>query len=83
MPGSNAGTGHPITARCAKCRSALFQREDRNGYRLEATGRTRKRRGGIGARCTNRMIEIRCLDCGHVGWTKHIDAEFLLRRTIK
>ncbi len=80
MPGTNAGTGQPITARCGKCRksSSFYRDAERRGYRLEATGRTKKRRHLGGIRTTNRCIEIKCLDCGHVGWTVHIDAELLL-----
>jgi hypothetical protein len=47
--------------------------------RLEATGRT-KPRGKVGnpSRKASRLVEIRCLDCKHVGWSNHVDAERLL-----
>lgn len=79
MPGN--GTGHPDRLRCAKCkpyRLRLF--EPNRGLRLEATGRTKPRYVGGGPRTTDRRIEYRCRDCGHVGWTTHIDGEGLLRR---
>lgn len=75
MPGTNAGTGCPLTLKCAKCRlSRNWSRNFREG--LVATGRTRavSRRS---IRQTTRKVEYRCLDCGHVGWTQHIDAERL------
>lgn len=86
MPGSNAGTGYPLTLRCAKCRLGRYEWRGMHfgkyGMNLEATGRTRplRRHGHKGYRCTNREIEIRCLDCGHIGWSKHISAEALLIR---
>ena len=78
MPGTNAGTGYPLTLRCAKCKAG------RSGYRrhgthLEATGRTRPTLHQ-GYRQTDRRVEYHCLDCGHVGWSQHSDAERLLRR---
>lgn len=82
MPGTNAGTGYPLTLRCAKCKSTWRREYGAMATNLIATGRTKPRgrndKGGM--RTTTRMIEYRCLDCGHVGWTKHIDAERLIRR---
>ena len=76
MPGTNGGTGYPVSLRCSKCRkSGVFAG---SGFNLKATGRTwvaRKR----GIRQTDRKIQYRCQDCGHVGWTQHVDAERLLR----
>jgi predicted RNA-binding Zn-ribbon protein involved in translation (DUF1610 family) len=80
MPGTNAGTGQPLSLRCAKCRRWNSTGEDRSrGFDLEATGRTRPA-AHRGVRQTNRRIEYRCKGCGHVGWTQHLDAEALLRR---
>jgi hypothetical protein len=86
VPGTSGGTGYRNFARCSKCaRRGWVEANREKGYALEATGRTRPRRGRLsgGARTTNREIEVRCLDCGHVGWTKHIDAERLLTRRAK
>lgn len=78
MPGTNAGTGQPLTLRCAKCKTYSWKGAAR-GTHLNATGATKPvtRRA---ARQTNRKIQYRCRDCGHVGWTQHIDAERLLTR---
>jgi len=74
MPGTNAGTGSPITLRCSWCKKSHI---DRPGTNLIATGRFRAVRYH-GIRQTNRKIEYRCKDCGHTGWTQHIDAERLV-----
>jgi hypothetical protein len=74
MPGTNAGTGQPLTFKCAKCRITDW----RTDVDLEATGRTRPM-AHRGIRQTTRKIEYKCRICGHVGWTQHIDAERLLR----
>ncbi len=73
MPGSNAGTGWPITVRCAKCRVGSNNRTDR-GTRLVRTGRTRPYNGGnLGVRGLHTFHEYRCLACKHVGWSRHVD----------
>jgi hypothetical protein len=79
MPGTNAGTGYPLTLRCTRCKVG----RPRGGFDLKATGRTKpipphKPQGGY--RCTNRMIEYKCETCGHVGWSRHSDGERLLKR---
>jgi hypothetical protein len=80
MPGTNAGTGHPITLRCSKCRQ---QRIDRSrGYDLTATGRS-KSMPTRGVRQMLRKIEYRCRSCGHVGWTTHSDAERIFQAAIR
>lgn len=83
MAGSNAGTGHPLTLRCTRCKRYRDYKDPAQrdkGCHLEATGRTRPRERLGGARTTNRKIEYRCLDCGHVGWTIHVWAERLFER---
>lgn len=77
MPGTNAGTGQPLTLRCAKCKTYRFGPD--RGTNLEATGRTRPMPHSA-IRQTNRKIEYHCRDCGHTGWSQHIDAERLIRR---
>jgi ribosomal protein S27E len=83
-PGTNAGTGQPLTFRCAKCkvgRRWYESSEDRVGCNVEATGKTR---GKIRERHWGRMlsyyVQYRCLDCGHVGWSRHHTMEGLLKR---
>lgn len=83
MPGTNAGTGHPIRLRCYWCRKqAIYLYGRPRGFRLEATGRRKPlpENRGRGYRRADELIEIRCLDCGRKGWTKHIDAEALLKQ---
>jgi hypothetical protein len=99
--GSNNGTGHPLTFRCAKCKTQrrvvqepYINRHGQRSYRTavldnlmgtnyEPTGRTRKPRKLGGIRCASYEVEYRCLACGHVGWTKHIDAAGKYARMMK
>jgi hypothetical protein len=75
MPGTNAGTGHPLTFRCAVCKVGRDYRSDSwRGTNWEATGEVR---GDLDA--VHRAVRVsrhtkaryRCLDCGHVGWSGH------------
>jgi len=83
MPGTNGGTGYPYHLQCGRCKRSLHSVfhdavHFRRGYRLVATGRTKPlKTAHRGIRCTDRRIEYRCLDCGHVGWSKHIATETL------
>jgi len=83
MPGTNAGTGYPLTFRCAKCKVGweykLGSLARRDGTRCIATGRTKPKRTR-GYRQTDRLVEYRCLDCGHIGWSQHSQMERLLER---
>lgn len=93
MPGTNAGTGSPISFRCSACRrlasrskepvfrprrgcvGGTYWRETYHGGRRDRvalTGRTRNF-GTRGARMSATAREYRCLDCGHVGWSRHVD----------
>jgi len=82
MPGTNGGTGQPYYFVCAKCRTwrRAFMGTTR-GMNLEATGRWRPRRDGRGgSRIGSKFVEYRCKDCGHVGWSKHKEAERMLAK---
>ena len=77
MPGTNAGTGYPLTFRCAKCKvgrdyKSWSHREVSRGCHYKLTGRTRDAKG-VGYRQGQFKVEYECLDCGHIGWTQHID----------
>lgn len=73
--GSNAGSGWPITLRCAKCKIGRdWQRSESVGMRLVRTGRTRPYNGGNrGVRGLGTFHEYRCLTCKHIGWSRHVD----------
>lgn len=79
--GNNNGSGQPNNLRCAKCKRGHVRGL---GHKLRATGHTRplppslEGRGGI--RVMNQQAEYECLDCGHVGWSRHKDMQRLLRR---
>jgi hypothetical protein len=81
MPGTNAGTGVPLTLKCRGRvhRTATYRGRVCLSTDLEATGRAKARRDDRGgARISDRLVEYRCRRCGHVGWSKHMDAERLL-----
>lgn len=80
MPGTNAGTGQPLTFQCAKCRRAKTFDSSRvdSGYgrRIKLTGKRQIINDGhAGARSANYRFEYDCLDCGHRGWSRHRDLE--------
>ena len=80
MPGSNNGTGHPLTFRCAKCKTQRnWRRDSFRGTNCVATGLTKPARKG-GIRMNTRVIQYECLDCGHIGWTQHEQGERLYRQ---
>jgi hypothetical protein len=76
MPGTNAGTGRPLFFRCSRCRKLDGSRR---GQRWEPTGRVRRlaksQEGTGGRRVAYLRYEYRCLDCGHTGWSRHIEVE--------
>lgn len=78
------GTGIPITLRCSKCKKYRdWQTEHKKGTNLEATGRTKERQHCGALRMQTTAVEYRCLDCGHVGWSQHVDAMRHLKMMIK
>jgi hypothetical protein len=84
MPGTNAGTGYPLTLRCAKCKTGRDWRGfDDAGTNLVATGRYRallsSQIGHGNPRALYYRAEYRCEDCGHTGWSRHSTMQRLLR----
>jgi len=86
MPGST-GTGYPFTFRCAKCKRLRdWQRPEHEdkGCNVEATGRTRPlaaaQQGYGHRRALQYRVEYRCLDCGHIGWSRHVHMKNLLAK---
>lgn len=73
MPGTNAGTGQRLHARCWRCARG----GDRyRGYHLTYAGKARMRRksGKVGVRMDPTFeFKVKCRDCGYEGWTGHID----------
>jgi hypothetical protein len=86
MGGKNSGTGWPHDLRCSACKRSTnnWKQPSRVGFNLEATGHVRnwsaRGRVALGARGMGYQVEYRCRDCGHIGWTRHIDARRLLKR---
>lgn len=79
--GTKGGTGQPYWLKCAKCRLSLRRS---GGMNLEATGKTlplsKGQRGRGGRRVLQLRVQYRCLDCKHVGWSRHVDAGVLLEK---
>ncbi len=72
--GKGCGTGRPLFFRCWSCRG--WRRQD-SGMNVEMTGRVRfaNYRGNAVSRSSAWAFEYRCLDCGHIGSSRHTDAE--------
>ena len=78
---AGAGTGQPNNFGCAKCRlrwGGIFYRGS-GRYpgmvrRIELTGKVRKVPWGCGGpRVVFTRYQYRCLDCDHVGWSRHYE----------
>ena len=88
MPGSNAGTGWPISFHCSRCRRTVKGCATWSGrsinhcdHKQVRTGRTRPYTGGNkGIRGLMTHHEYRC-ECGHVGWSRHADVTRLPTET--
>lgn len=78
MPGSNAGTGQRLYARCSKCaRYRGARARVHYGFSLTLTGRRKPIRpthNKAGGRMDmDFAYEYRCDDFGHVGFSRHMD----------
>lgn len=78
MPGTNAGTGQPITFQCPMWRRQPYGRRTVR-HQVKLTGRKRKRSRCTRGRMTKFLREFVCLDCGHLGWSAHVDLERMER----
>ena len=88
--GRGCHAGSPLSFRCKYCRSwGRRDRYPRNGYfdRVVLTGRRRKftpgRGDALGTRSDLVSREYRCEDCGHVGWSNHVDLKRKEKRDAK
>lgn len=85
MPGTNAGTGYPIFFKCPKCvRRAGWRNEGNHGFKYEVTGKVRPltsaQQGHGNPRAVYYRVQFKCLECGHVGWSRHKDLARRLQR---
>jgi hypothetical protein len=79
MPGTNAGTGEPVTFRCQAERLESDYMRGMREHRPLRTGRSKPyRRIGQGIRTMTTAHEYRC-SCGHTGWSAHVDVVRLPR----
>ena len=75
MPGTNAGTGQPISFQCSAGRKEKTFRNDYRGWRkhdVVRTGRERKSRVSSHQRMDTVDREYVC-SCGHRGWSAHYE----------
>ena len=87
MPGTNAGTGQPYAFKCANCSRHWWRGSigtTQHGREYKATGKIRPlasgQRGGGGSRMVPFRIQYQCLECGHIGWSRHKDVARQLQR---
>ena len=86
MPGTNAGTGWPLTFRCSKCRKSQYaggcasidaHYTRHSSHKHTPTGKTRPYKGGNrGIRGLRTFHQYTC-ECGHSGWSRHRDVQRL------
>lgn len=64
----------PSRARCSQCKRG--RHKEGHGYNVTLTGEKRKKRtmsGRNGRMDVEAQYGYQCLDCGHVGWSRHVD----------
>jgi hypothetical protein len=77
MPGTNAGTGYPLTFRCAKCKVGHWGRAQRGDHTHEGLNyvvlerKPSEARGLLARMDRHAKYRYRCNDCRHEGWTRH------------
>lgn len=88
MPGTNGGTGNPLTFRCAKCKvlrdfDSLRAVDIERGTHVKSTGFRKRRPGGRGPRVDHWYVyEYEC-ECGHRGWSRHGTVRRLWERWVE
>jgi hypothetical protein len=78
MPGTNAGTGQPISFCCSNCRKGNdYSRQQSRHKGVRMTGKIRPQRnwGHGGARVSQFEMQYECNHCRHIGWSRHIQCE--------
>jgi len=79
--GKGCYAGQPLSFFCAKCRKSIaFRRSDWSGYagdNWKTTGKKRKQlsAGGNYRHWPDHAYQYECLDCKHVGWSRHPQVE--------
>ncbi len=78
--GANNGSGQPYFFMCHGCRrikGSLGYSDKGSRLAVKLTGRKRyaNRGGNAGGRNSTHAREYKCSDCGHIGWSRHIDLE--------
>lgn len=69
----SAGQGVPICFRCWRCRRRGGRGGTIDRVRILGSRNTHARHGAV--RVTDLEYQYECLDCGHVGWSRHVDLD--------
>lgn len=70
---AGGGTGAPAYFRCSRCRRARVRWPSGCHTRVELTGKSRKNNSSTKwPRVAYAHYQYRCLDCGHIGWSNHV-----------
>lgn len=74
---SNVETKYSFSFRCSKCK------KDKNniGKYVEATGVFRGKVLPVGGNF--KKVQYKCNECGHIGWSKHIDMINVLMKKLE
>jgi hypothetical protein len=78
MAGKNYGTGQPFWFRCSNCRRNHPAHRDEPRFegrldRVRLTGKVRTVPQASGRRVCDVVVQYECRDCGHIGWSRHVD----------
>ena len=79
------GAGSPVWFKCPVARSTTrrlgIHRKGGRNYQLTGQRRPKLCAGATGLRSDGRFVyQFKCLDCGHVGWSRHIEVARRFKR---
>ncbi len=87
--GRGKSAGQPLDFQCSACRKTKYQMFPRrrfpesHGLVLDVTltGKAKAVNDGrANGRSSNTRVQYKCNDCGHVGWSRHVE---IFRKAIK
>ena len=77
-----AYAGQPLSFRCSKCKKGYDHKREHNcGMNIHTTGKLRKQApGGMNYHhWPHHAYQYKCLDCGHIGWSRHPSVQRIYR----
>jgi hypothetical protein len=71
------GAGSPVWFKCpfarSKARRSSIHTDGGRNYQLTGRRLAKRCAGAVGLRSDSLFVyEFKCLDCGHVGWSRHV-----------